>query len=576
MEADTPNQRDLLQRVRDSEYRYNNLFNAMPACFWEVDFAEAGPLLQKLGALDARARAAWLADARNIRRLMAGAIVVDCNRRAIDIFGRNDKAELLTSIAPFWPEESYPAFASSIMAFLGGAPSFTTETRLSTIGGEDRDVLFTVCFPVDRVVGARMLIGLVDLTETKQTLDALRQANIRAETLAEAQAFSFWQLDSSGTNRMMAALRDQGVTDLAAYMEDHPEFVDEALDVTIVTDVNQKSLELYGMKDKSEAIGKGIRDYWLPGRYEAFKGSLAAAFSGISQFQKVTQTRTIDGRVLDCRFWMAAPQEMRANGTVMVAIQDLTEENAARREIDHLREGLAHAGRVLMLGEFTASIAHEINQPLAAVRAAASAAQRWLALDPPNLEQAAVALNSIAQSANRAGQIIDQIRGMAIKRQPQRSLIGVAQLVEETVAFLTREFQSAGARPFVAVARNLPELFADRLQIQQVLVNLIVNALQAMEQAQSVQRQVHISVAADADGKIRFRVRDCGPGVDPDAIKRLFEHFYTTKDDGMGIGLTICQSIVHAHGGTILVRNMDDGGAEFSFALNVLEPDADA
>ncbi|KAH2840284.1 hypothetical protein KXW36_001519, partial [Aspergillus fumigatus] len=162
-------------------------------------------------------------------------------------------------------------------------------------------------------------------------------------------------------------------------------------------------------------------------------------------------------------------------------------------ERDHLREGLAHAGRVLMLGEFTASIAHEINQPLAAVRAAASAAQRWLALDPPNLEQAAAALASIGQSAQRAGQIIDRIRGMAVKRQPQCSLVNVAELVHETVAFLSPEFRSMSAMPMVSIDCDIPELWVDRTQIQQVLVNLIVNALQAMEQARSPYRQVEIS-----------------------------------------------------------------------------------
>lgn len=575
MKAETLSRRELLQRMRDSEYRYNNLFNAMPACFWEVDFAPVGSLLMRLGSLALSDLGDWLADERNIENLMGACRVVDCNQRAVDLFGRNDKTELLTSIAPFWPKESYPAFAGSIAAFLSGEPSFTTETRFLTIGGECLDVLFTVCFPPDRTQGPRMLIGLVDLTEANRTLDALRQANIRAETLAEAQAFSFWQLDTHATNRMMADLRRQGITDLAAYMESHPEFIEEALDATIVTDVNQKSLELYGMKDKSEAVGKGIRNYWLPGRYEAFKGSLAAGFNGISQFQKVTQTRTVDGRILDCRFWMAAPQEMRANGTVMVAIQDLTEENAARKERDHLREGLAHAGRVLMLGEFTASIAHEINQPLAAVRAAASAAQRWLALDPPNLEQAAAALASIGQSAQRAGQIIDRIRGMAVKRQPQCSLVNVAELVHETVAFLSPEFRSMGAMPMVSIDCDIPELWVDRTQIQQVLVNLIVNALQAMEQARSPCRQVEISVSSDADGKVGFRVRDHGPGVDPEAIKRLFEHFFTTKDGGMGIGLTICQSIVQAHGGKIAVCNMPEGGAQFSFVLSAIRPEGD-
>jgi nitrogen-specific signal transduction histidine kinase len=534
----------------DLEHRYTTLFNAIPACFWEIDFDAAT-------RLDRNA----LGDPAHIRALLRAARVVDCNQRAVDVFGRGTKAELLTSIEPFWPEPSHPVFARSVAAFLAGEASFTAETTMTTIAGDPREVLFTVCFPR---TDATMLIGIVDLSETKQALHELRQANIRAETLREAQAFSYWQLDTSRTNAMMAEVRAQGVTDLAAYMDAHPEFVDAALDATIVTDINQKSLDLYGLADKGQVLGKGIRGYWLPGRYEAFKGSLAAGYNGVAQFQMVTQTCTADGRVLDCRFWMAAPQEMRANGTVMVAIQDLTEENARRREIEHLREGLAHAGRVLMLGEFTASIAHEINQPLAAVRAAASAAQRWLKLDPPDLDQARAALANIAQSASRAGQIIDRIRGMAVKREPQRAWVEIRGLVEETIDFLGRELQASGAAVTLDIPRDLPPIHIDRTQIQQVLVNLIVNALQAMEQ--SPRRRIDLTVTATG-GKARFTVRDRGPGLDPDTAGRLFDHFFTTKDGGMGIGLTICQSIVQAHEGTIAARNVADGGAEFSFAV---------
>jgi len=566
---------DLLQRLRDSEYRYANLFNAVPACFWEIDFRQGGAMLDAFGLTDRAALAHWLGDGANVRALLRASRVVDCNQRAADVFGRGDKAELLDTIAPFWPEASYPVYAQSLGAFLAGEPSFSAETVMTNLTGERRDVLFTACFPAELARDATMLIGIVDLTQTRRVTNALRLANIRAETLAEAQAFSFWQLDTSATNRMIADLRAQGVTDLGAYMQSHPEFVEAAIDATIVTDINQKSVELYGLKDKAEAIGKSIRSYWLPGRFEAIMGSLEAGFNGKPQYQKVTQTCTADGRVLDCRFWMAAPMEMRASGTVMVAIQDLTEENAARREIERLREGLAHAGRVLMLGEFTASIAHEINQPLTATRAAASAAQRWLAQDPPNLEQAAAALANIAQSAHRAGQIIDRARAMAMRHQPKRTLVDVRDLVAETIAFVDRELQVARARAVVSIAPVIPDIVIDRTQIQQVLVNLLINALQAMDQAQSPTRTIEVTVRPEGVDKVGFCVRDNGPGLDPATIDRLFDHFFTTKHEGMGIGLTICQSIIEAHGGRIVARNVVGGGAEFSFALGTSPPAGD-
>lgn len=574
MDAEQLVEPDLERRLRDSEYRYKNLFNAMAAYFWEIDFRGVGVVLRRLrdeGITDLEVHFQVPA---NVRELLQAARVIDCNERTVSVFSRGSKPDLMTSIDPFWPEKSYPVFVQSVMAFLEKRKSFLAETVILTIDGQERDILFTSCYPNELAYDGTMLIGMIDLSDTKRALHEARQANIRANTLAEAQAFSFWQLDATNTNRMMAELREQGVRDLGAYIDEHPEFLEAALDATIVTDINQKSVDLYGLKDKSEAIGKGIKRYWAPGGYEAFRGSLEAGFRGISQYQQVTKTKTVDGRIVDCRYWMAAPSEMRANGTVMVAIQDLTDEIASQRQIEQLREGLAHAGRVLMLGEFTASIAHEINQPLAAVRAASSAARRWLSMDPPDLDQAALSLANIARSAHRAGEIIDRIRGMVVKRQPERTLVGIRSLVDEAVEFVSRECQIYKTTPVVRIPRNLPDILVDRTQIQQVLVNLIINALQAMDQAQTVARTVTVEARLGADRMIIFSVRDSGPGVDPDNVKRLFEHFFTTKDGGMGIGLTICQSIIQAHDGRIEARNAPDGGADFTFSLAVVVADS--
>lgn len=562
-----PGESNVLQRLQESEYRYSNLFNAMPACFWELDFREVGITLRRWGEEGVIDFVSHLDDPANILTLMRATRVVDCNERTIAVFGRGLKDELITTIDHFWPPESYAVYARSVLAYMAGQPGFSAETTLLSLAGEQREVLFTACFPVELATAGSMLVGIMDLSETKRALRDLRHAKLRADTLAEAQAFAFWQLDCSVTNRMLGELKAQGVTDLRAYMDEHPDFVVRALEATIVTDINQKSIELYGLRDKSDALGKSILGYWLPGRYEAFEGSIEAGFNGKSQFQMVTRTRTFDGREVDCRFWMAAPPEMRASGTVMVAIQDLTEEIASRREIESLREGLAHAGRVLMLGEFAASIAHEINQPLTALKAASSAARRWLALTPPDLEQAATSLATIAKSAHRAGEIVDRIRGMAVKRQPQRELVEVRGLVDEAVDFVSRELHAFRTVPVVIIPRDTPGILVDRTQIQQVLVNLIINALQAMDQAGSPVRKVTISVEPAEDSTLAFSVRDSGPGFEPDHVKRLFEHFFTTKEGGMGIGLTICQSIIHAHEGRILALNAQEGGAEFRFTL---------
>jgi signal transduction histidine kinase len=560
---------DLLRSLQISEYRYKNLFNTVPACFWELDFREAEAVIARWQDEGVTDLAAYLQDPVNALELMRATRATDCNQRAVAVFGNGSQDELLTSVDFFWPLECYGDYVRTVMALLAHDPSFSCETMILDARRERREVIFTACYPSDLAKEGKILIGIVDQSDTRKALRELSLAKLRADTLAEAQAFAFWQLDCTRTNRMLGELRARGITDLRAYMDEHPEFVEQALDATIVTDINQKAIDLYGHRDKEEAIGGSIRQYWVPGDYEAYKGSIEAGFNGKSQFQLVTRGKTMDGRVLDCRFWMASPPEMRASGMVMVAIQDLSEEIASQREIERLREGLAHAGRVLMIGEFAASIAHEINQPLAALRAASSAANRWLATDPPDLVQVSASLANIARSAHRAGEIIDRIRGMAAKRPPSREPVVICDLVREAVEFVSREFQAATTVPIVRIPSGLPKVFADRTEVQQVLVNLMVNALQAMEHAHSSDRKVTITASEGADGMILFSVRDSGPGIQRDDGNRLFDHFFSTKAGGMGIGLTICQSIIRAHDGRIEARNADGGGAEFIFSLPV-------
>jgi C4-dicarboxylate-specific signal transduction histidine kinase len=217
-----------------------------------------------------------------------------------------------------------------------------------------------------------------------------------------------------------------------------------------------------------------------------------------------------------------------------------------------------------MLGELTASIAHEVNQPLAAMATSAAASLRWLAADTPDLEEVRSLAARIVDDARRAGAIIARVRAMAERREPERVALSLNALVEEALAFLGHELRAQQVEVALQLEPGLPEVLADRTQIQQILVNLAVNAIQAM--AESTPRRLLLATSPDAAGQVMLAVEDNGPGLGDNAAQ-LFDSFYTTKSGGMGMGLPICRGIAEAHGGTIEAGAGALGGARFTLTL---------
>jgi C4-dicarboxylate-specific signal transduction histidine kinase len=250
--------------------------------------------------------------------------------------------------------------------------------------------------------------------------------------------------------------------------------------------------------------------------------------------------------------------------------------DAHRRAEEALRRAeadFAHAARISMLGELTASIAHELKQPLAAICINGQAGLRWLDRPEPNIAEARVTTEHLLAEARRATDIIDHIRAMAIRRTPEQTPVSLDELVEESLAFLRPELEARGVSVFHEFTPDAPNVRADRVQLQQVIVNLAVNALQAMEQTKSPQRRITISTSMPNAATVRCAIEDSGPGLTSDHVAHLFERFFTTRENGMGMGLAICRSIIEAHDGWIAAdTGSAHGGARFYFTL----PAADA
>ena len=242
------------------------------------------------------------------------------------------------------------------------------------------------------------------------------------------------------------------------------------------------------------------------------------------------------------------------------------------RSADALREmelALAHANRLETMGQLTASIAHEVNQPIAATVTNAQAALRWLRLDPPDLDEVRQALDRIVRDGARAGAVVQRIRSLSKKASPHVDQVEISAAAREVIELTRSETMKNGVSVRAELSDGLPQIRGDRVQLQQVILNLILNAIEAMSGMKEGARELVISTGRNVSGDILVFVRDSGPGLPPADQDSLFKAFYTTKPNGLGLGLSICRSIVEGHGGRLWASANAPGGAVFQFTLPV-------
>jgi C4-dicarboxylate-specific signal transduction histidine kinase len=244
----------------------------------------------------------------------------------------------------------------------------------------------------------------------------------------------------------------------------------------------------------------------------------------------------------------------------------------AQEELRNMQGELAHTTRVLTMGELTASIAHEVNQPLGAIVASAGACERWLAAKPPQMEKARRALERIVNDGRRAGEVIKRIRALMKRQALRKDWLDISETILEVVALAQYQLSRGDILLETRLAEGLPPVQGDKVQLQQVLLNLIVNAIDAMSGIDERRRELTIVSAADGPDAVSIEVRDTGTGVDPERATHLFEPFYTTKAEGLGIGLSISRSIVEAHGGHLSAAANVPHGAVFRFSVPLEEP----
>jgi C4-dicarboxylate-specific signal transduction histidine kinase len=249
------------------------------------------------------------------------------------------------------------------------------------------------------------------------------------------------------------------------------------------------------------------------------------------------------------------------------AIMDVTGRKRAEESLREAQAHLAHVTRLTTVGELTASIAHEVNQPLAAVVTNANACMRWLSREPPNYDEVRQAILRIIRDGTRGGEVIARIRGLVKKEQAPRGFLDVNDVVRETISLVRVNLQ--GASLTLELAYDIPKVKADRVLLQQVLLNLLGNAMDAMRTVTDRPQILSIQTACHEQRSALVTVQDSGIGLTPKQMQSLFEAFYTTKPQGLGMGLSICRSIIESHGGRLWAQSKEGSGTILSFTLPI-------
>lgn len=444
--------------------------------------------------------------------------------------------------------------------------SFDIEHRLVIPDGSIRHVQVIAHAVADGQGPLRVLGAVKDITVRKQAHAALERSEHRYRSLFFDMPVGLWQIEAQPLIALLKQLRSQGVQDLSAYIDAHPGWLNQAMEMLVVEEANQHAAQMFGAEDRRALLGP-LPWVWRESP-DTFRRVLESRYCGETFFQETTKLPTLDGRIINVLLTIARPASAEDLGIALISLVDLTERIRAQDMLQRLQSDFAHAARISMLGELSASIAHELKQPLAAIAMNSAVGNRWLERETPDLDEAKRTNERIASDAKRAVAIVERIRGMAVRQGPQRSVQLLDALIDEVLVFLAQEIQSRSVTILRQRAPQSPAVLADRVQLQQVVVNLVVNAMQAMESGGTVERKVTIRTDTPNAATVYCAIEDSGPGVALDDLPRLFQSFFTTKDGGMGMGLPICRSIIDAHGGRIAADNVSDhGGARFYFTL---------
>jgi PAS domain S-box-containing protein len=378
----------------------------------------------------------------------------------------------------------------------------------------------------------RWYVAAFDIQDRKRAEAKLEQAYLR---LAEAQ-----RLSKTGSF----------ITDLL--VDDH--------------NWSEEAFRIFEFDPATKVTVQMIRDLIHGEDLPSFDAGIERSMKG-AQFDLGFRIRTAGGNVKYLHAFARVIQHMEGRPLFIGALQDVTERKLAEQALNRARTELTHVSRIMTLGALTASIAHEVNQPLSGIITNATTCLRMLAADPPNIDGARATAQRTLRDGNRASEVIQRLRTLFSHKQPKYELVDLNDAAREVLALSTSELQRGHVTLRTDFDDGLPAVNGDRVQLQQVLLNLILNAADSMREVNHRPRDLLIATAREDSNRVRLSVRDSGVGIDPQSLEKIFDAFYTTKTAGMGIGLSISRSIIQSHQGRLWATPNDGPGATFSFCI---------
>ncbi|RVT90946.1 ATP-binding protein [Sphingomonas crocodyli] len=415
--------------------------------------------------------------------------------------------------------------------------------------------------------------GLLHHRRTVTALHLRLEENRRwNETIFNRTGIALWREDWSVARDEVLRLLQDGVRDMQGYFAAHPDELRALRKAVIIKDVNSFALLRAGATDKTELTGS--LDRILPDTDQTFVQWLVAFARGDSVYRSETHLTDANGNAVDTLFTAGLPTDMRGFEDILVSDLDITEYKATQERLAKAELDVARAARVTTMGALSASIAHEVNSPLAAIISNAEASMRWIRRERPDVEEAAVALRNVVDAASRAKAVVERTRAFLSNSPGTMERHDVARLIQEAILLIERELRASGVSIHIDATPGLPPVMADAVNIQQVIVNLALNAAQAMRDLDGP-RDVKIAAWLD-EGRVQVSVRDHGHGIDKETQKSIFDPFFSTKPGGMGMRLAICRTCIASHGGRLWVNSRPGDGAIFRFDLQTApDPDED-
>jgi len=405
-----------------------------------------------------------------------------------------------------------------------------------------------------------------DITERKRAEAKLRESEKRYRHIFQSAGVSIWEEDFSQVKMLIDELKTKRVSDFSQYLAAHPEVVEQAISAVKIIDVNEASVKLFGACSKYELM-VSLDKVFLPETRDVFSKELIAIAEGRHNFESETVLQTLAGDRLVALFTITFPSPPATFESVLVTITDVTERKRAEQALRNAQTELAHVTRVTTLGEMTASIAHEMNQPLAAVVTNGGACLRWLMGETPNLEEAREAARRVIRDGNRASDVIARIRALLRKSDTRKEKFDINDSIQEIALLTQHEAARRGIALRLELSEGLLPVFGDPVQLQQVALNLVMNGVEAIASVNDGPRELVISSCMNESDQVLVAVRDSGEGIETENLEKIFDAFYTTKPQGMGMGLAISRSIVESHGGRLWAARNDGQGATFQFTL---------